>query len=381
MPIAPSRTGYGPGRKVIDTFTRANGALGKTETNQDWIGSQWTVESNKARRTSGANGQWSGHEVTVDCGSANATVEAILGGSIVLNQALIARDTGGGGHYMANFTTTAGYLNRATASNSYTTVASVATPIALGDRIALSAQGNIFTLSVNGIQVLSYTQEGLYATDGFARFGLGGLYVAPGYCVWDDVAITPAPPVPPREVITRNEAMSDSFNRADGVLGSLDSGQLWTPLTSNPFTIVSNKAKKTGNNQYDYTAAGSRLSTDFDVQAVVSGTGFGGLFARAQDGANLYCLQVNIGGTSFTGIYLRSVGTMNPIGLTAVIVVAGDTIRFIGRGGSLYGYVNGALKFSALGTFFTSGSCGLYAYSSGFQLDNFLARSAAAPAR
>lgn len=187
---------------------------------------------------------------------------------------------------------------------------------------------------------------------------------------------------PPRAVITRNEAMSDAFDRANGPLGRLDTGQPWTALTANPSEVVSLQAKKlTGGSMYDFTGTGA--SEDFDVEAVVGGAFcYGGLFGRARDENNCYLLQTLVVVPSATYILLRSAGNWAVLGSFSGAVNIGDTLRFTGRGTNLAAYVNGALAIVVSEATLTApGSCGLCAYSLNFTHDAFVARGPGAPPR
>lgn len=177
--------------------------------------------------------------------------------------------------------------------------------------------------------------------------------------------------------------MSDAFTRADGPLGSLDTGQLWVARSATPSSIVGNKAQKVGGqSQYDFTQAGSAAAVDFDVQATVGGFGYGGLFGRFQDVANCYFVQALLAGTTSFSIFLRLGGGFFSLGTAGVVCNAGDVMRFVGQGQNLFAFLNGALAISTVdGNITIPGTCGLYAYSSGFTHDNFLSVAAQAALR
>lgn len=197
------------------------------------------------------------------------------------------------------------------------------------------------------------------------------------------IALPRAVMAPPRAVITREPPMSDAFNRADGPLGSLDTGQLWVARTTTPSSIVGNKAQKVGGQaQYDFTQAGSEAAVNFDVQATVGGVGYGGLFGRFQDPNNCYFAQTLLGGTNLFQIYLRLDGVFYALGTAGVVCNAGDVMRFVGQGQNLFAFLNGALAISTVnGNITAPGTCGLYAYSSGFTHDDFLSVAAQAALR
>lgn len=188
---------------------------------------------------------------------------------------------------------------------------------------------------------------------------------------------------PPRAVITREPPMSDAFTRADGPLGSLDTGQLWVARTTTPSSIVGNKAQKVGSQgQYDFTQAGSEAAVNFDVQAVVGGSGYGGLFGRFQDPANCYFVQALLGATNQFQIYLRLSGAFFTLGTAGVVCNAGDVVRFVGRSQNFWAFLNGVLAISGVdGNITAPGTCGLYTYSSGFTHDDFLSVAAQAALR
>ncbi len=174
---------------VLDRFNRADGALGNADSGQLWTAPQWTVEGNLARRTSGSNGSWSGAEATIESGSKDVQVEAVVNG-YVYQQGFILRDSGPGSHYLITVYSNAIYLYVATAVNNYAQLATGSVPIVPGDRFRVRIVGLRIQAWINNTLVIDYTSfdyGGNLNTS--TRHGMSSPYVAVGFSTWNDFTI------------------------------------------------------------------------------------------------------------------------------------------------------------------------------------------------
>ena len=112
--------------------------------------------------------------------------------------------------------------------------------------------------------------------------------------------------------------VSDSFNRADGAIGTADSGHVWT-AHSGTWNTFSNKA-------VCVTATDDRLCTvDYAANATIQATTataggrYPGLVARFVDTSNLYLL---IADPADFALYRKQGGTYN---LISIITTANET--------------------------------------------------------
>lgn len=139
----------------------------------------------------------------------------------------------------------------------------------------------------------------------------------------------------------RATIISDTFTRANGALGTAESGQTW--LFGGPaggsWVVATNKAQRTGGSEFNYSFAYIDAGTpDYTIQATM-GSDLGGLLLRYQDSSNFVIKTDNrfeawVGGTA---VWSTS---------TAFPHVANDVIKVIASGANYIYYKNGVLQGS-----------------------------------
>lgn len=161
---------------VSDAFNRANGYLGNSETGQAWLTSgspttAWNVSSNSAKRSSATS---SGTDVAyIDAGKSNVIVSAGIRPGGFANQYIVARMSGASVNncimfaFNVNDGVTAIIQITKTISGASTTLASVNFPYTMGNTYlcSLSCIGNDFTASIDGVPILSATDDNALKTN------------------------------------------------------------------------------------------------------------------------------------------------------------------------------------------------------------------------
>lgn len=140
---------------------------------------------------------------------------------------------------------------------------------------------------------------------------------------------------------------ADTFNRADGAVGSTSTGSKpWTTTVSG-FAIAGNELSLTG-----ITTSGQMFidpgAPDVRVQATVkaatgaAATMGGGILVRYIDAANFWWLSTRVSGSSVGCRFWKQVaGSPTAVGTSSsVAVVPGDVVKVEADGNDLVGYVN-----------------------------------------
>jgi hypothetical protein len=158
----------------------------------------------------------------------------------------------------------------------------------------------------------------------------------------------------------------DSFNRADGSLGTADSGQLWiSGGLSGTFSILGNVARATATS-HNYLQGVS----DGEISAtIVTKHNLSGITFREVDYQNTFRLICNYERWDLQKRVSGATTTLAEIPGAA----SGDVLRVSMRGDTINVYVNGSLKATVTDTYnLTETSCGLYNGESGtFEIDEF----------
>lgn len=134
---------------------------------------------------------------------------------------------------------------------------------------------------------------------------------------------------------------SDSFNRADGAIGTADTGEVWSVL-SGTWTIASNQAKEGTTTSTQHLAVLDCGVSDGAVQvtipSVAAGSANAGLSFRASDVSNHWRL---ISDSSGTYIEKKVAGTFTTMASYAPVATDGDVLRVVMLGSLVGAYRNG----------------------------------------
>ena len=142
---------------IIDTFTRANGPVGNTETGQPWVAryggtlAAWDILNNNLRRIEGTTGI-----LIVAAEFSDGYVEAVVGDPVGLGTRVVARCDASGDCIMwsADGANTAIHKFEA---GGYLTLGSHATAVQPGDTIRLEFEGSTLRGYVNGALLVTAT--------------------------------------------------------------------------------------------------------------------------------------------------------------------------------------------------------------------------------
>ena len=159
--------------------------------------------------------------------------------------------------------------------------------------------------------------------------------------------------------------ITDSFNRANGAIGSTDTGQVWTSF-SGTWEVDTNQAKiSSAGGTQNHVVVESTVS-DCTITATMAVGDDGGLCFRASDDNNLFVTS-GLGGQ----LYRRTAGGFTSIG-TFASFSASDVMRIVLSGTSISVFKNGVLGVAVTdsqGT--TNTKHGLRIYAFPHRIDNF----------
>lgn len=162
--------------------------------------------------------------------------------------------------------------------------------------------------------------------------------------------------------------LSDSFNRANGAIGSADTGQVYTQNVGT-WTINANQANSDATANAVVSAQCNISDGSVQVDCVLSAEQRFVAF-RLQDGINFMIagLQSN---SSILRIFSCVAGTFSEIGVGVDITVMTPTIKAVFSGSSIQVFANGTLwRQETSAQFQTQTRCGLYGMAAAF--DNLL---------
>jgi hypothetical protein len=141
--------------------------------------------------------------------------------------------------------------------------------------------------------------------------------------------------------------VTDSFNRADGPIGTADSGQVWQQA-GGAAAIAGNKGVPTVNQVFiDTGQSDVTIQMTMGNRDVVNGSTR--IVARYVDTNNY--LFWGESGSSVYALVRKQAGLFNTITTTAITPVNGDVLKLVLTGSTLQGYRNGSLIATGTETF------------------------------
>jgi hypothetical protein len=169
-----------------------------------------------------------------------------------------------------------------------------------------------------------------------------------------------APPV------DRSGLIRDSFNRANGPIGSADTGQAWIPFDTS-FIVQDGRAKRTAGTTFQ-TAYIDDGETDGAFKAIQSVAGQGGIMMRRVNSNTFIATRVASG---LIRLIRQTASATSTIG-TGGAVDGGEEIKVVISGNSFSVYVNDIFQFTSTETQGnTSTQHGITFQNAVAQLDNF----------
>lgn len=165
---------------------------------------------------------------------------------------------------------------------------------------------------------------------------------------------------------------SDTFNRADGAMGSTPGGnKLWVADTGN-WSIKSNMAAYDASKSYSYLTAdaltpnGTLTAKIGTVQADTGSTAMGLTF-RYTDANNFMRIYLRGGGANMAGITIRKDGVETPIFSVpgSVQAKAGSVVSVVGEGSKITVLIDGVVANTATTDLLTGNRHGLCGVSVG----------------
>ena len=328
-----------PTTLVADTFTRADGPLGSTETAQPWSvdSGTWSVADLAATPGPGYS------LATLDAGQAELTTSMTVD-ALADDFWLVVRGSDANNHWRFGRTGGGDYeLQQLIGGFPGSPLIDVAQTLAPqpGDVVSCTSTAALLSCAVDGSEVASSadtfnnsaTRIGIAAFDGQAL-------------VVDDVLADPAAPTPP----TPTTLVADTFTRLDGpVLGSAETGQPWTADIGSWSVTGTAAVPSPGAALATLDAGQSDLVTEVDVTTladefwlIVRGSDADNhwRFGRIADGD--YVLQDIVGG-AVGGAPVTTVNVVTP--------TAGDRLRCASDVGELTCSVGGTVVATTTDSF------------------------------
>lgn len=338
---------------VSDSFNRADGALGNADSGQAWTitNATWGLVSGQVKALTTASGY---ALADIDAGIADVAIQADivfqgLGGSLAF------RVTNGANFYIAQLV--------GTQTRVYKCVGGAFTQLAVGGgahtvgvtyTLRVEVVGSSIKVYENGVLVITLT-DATYTTQ--TRHGL---YVDTTLATTiDNFSVAPANLTQrypgsirlAQDSFVRNPVVTDSFNRADGAIGSADTGQAWT-AGSGTWSVVGGKAQQTA------AAGGVRTQVvdsglvDVAMQADIAWGSLAGLVFRYTDGTNYYVAKISQGAGQIQ--VSKFVAAAETVLGSAGLLAGPTTLRVENVGSSIKVYQNGTLVISITDTTYTT---------------------------
>lgn len=164
--------------------------------------------------------------------------------------------------------------------------------------------------------------------------------------------------------------VQDSFDRANGAIGTADSGQTWSVLSGN-WTVESNKARNTFGGTQSFCVIDAGIA-DCTLEVTVSGTlnSGGGIAFRFTDANN--GLFIEIANGSQTVIYKLQGGGFTQLSIISMSWAAGDVMTVVLSGTSITLKKNGVVAGSTTSSFNqTATKHGLRDFGAVIRFDDF----------
>lgn len=365
----PSPIPAPPGTLLVgDSFTRANGALGTTETgSKAWavVAGDVTVTGNRMVVKSTTQASSTGARAYVDSGVSDGAVETTI-------YPAATNQWGMGIAFRQDWATFSGWtvesfdvgpykLYKSTGAGVREIVASSTRQIVWGDRIRVELNGSSIVVKVNGITIMTATDTFNVDKTQHGVIGRGGGRP------FDDFQIRALVPA------TETRITSDTFSGADTttmagrmtdtILGG--TGKIWEMEGSNTARILSGKFVRGTDMAVGSTVFNIAAKTDLEIGAKIeSVTSSGAIYLdllrdSVASSATAYRAAILVGNTVKV---TRRVGGVNTDIITAVSFTPGDRIALRKKGSTIELKINGAVVGSATDTGITAAGYAGFAY-------------------
>src|SRR5574343_2079742 len=169
-------------------------------------------------------------------------------------------------------------------------------------------------------------------------------------------------------------AYTDSFNRADGGLGSA-----WTNITADVLAIVSNAVRggTAGNTHYAHVATATRDFADDHYAQItctaVTGNDSMGPCVRV-NGSGCYSIRADTTSDATRRIVRIDGTTRTVIGTVTITIAANDVLKLTAEGSTIKAYKNGVRQDTATDSTYSTGQPGMFYLRGGTgagRIDNF----------
>lgn len=170
----------------------------------------------------------------------------------------------------------------------------------------------------------------------------------------------------------------DRARRADGAIGTADTGQAWTAVVGT-WTIQN---QQIGGTAGTVLVDGRMFNVDVSCSMTIATGGSSGIITRAIDDTNRFYLATSETADNVT-LYKTVGGTLSNLGALTIPLVAGQRVvlRLVAQAEVISGYVNGihvatyAMSAAELTTFTNATRIGVRHSTVGDRFDNFAARA------